>query len=98
MKQLFIIFLVFIISVSYSQTAEDYIDKGNSKANLQDYRGAIEDYSKAIQLNPNDSMPYYNRGLSKLELNQKNSACLDWSKAGELGNGNAYDLIKKNCN
>jgi tetratricopeptide (TPR) repeat protein len=75
-----------------------YYNRGLSKDYLQDYRGAIADYSKAIELDPNYSDAYYNRGLSKLKLNQKNSACLDWSKAGELGDGDAYDLIKEHCN
>ena len=98
MKKLLIIIIVFVTSLSYCQTAEEYFERGNSKYDLQDYQGAIADYSKAIQLDPNDSDAYYNRGLSKLELNQKDSACLDWSKAGELGDGDAYDLIKEHCN
>ena len=70
----------------------------NSKANLEDYRGAILDYTKAIKLNPNDSDAYHNRGISKLSLSQNNSACLDFSKALELGDNDAYRLIKKYCN
>jgi tetratricopeptide (TPR) repeat protein len=35
------------------KTAEDYFDSGTAKAELQDYRGAIQDYNKAIELNPN---------------------------------------------
>ena len=132
MKKLLLIIIVFVTSLSYCQTAEEYFERGNSKydlqdyqgaiadyskaielnpnysgaynnrgvskLNLQDYRGAIADFSKAIQLDPNFSDAYYNRGLSKLALKQKNSACLDWSKAGELGDGDAYDLIKEHCN
>ena len=37
----------------FSQTAEAYINMGNAKQNLEDYRGAIQDYNKAIELNPN---------------------------------------------
>ena len=78
--------------------SEAYNNRGASKAKLQDYQGAIADYSKAIELNPNYIEAYYNRGILKFILNQKNSACLDWSKAGELGDGDAYDRIKENCN
>ncbi len=49
-------------------------------------------------IGPNFADAYYNKGIAKYKLGDKYSACLDWSKAGELGNYNAYDLIKKNCN
>lgn len=65
---------------------------------FEDSRGAIADYNKVIQQNPKHTQAYYNRGLSKMILNDKNGACLDWSKAGELGDPDAYDLIKKYCN
>jgi hypothetical protein len=41
---------------------------------------------------------YLNRGSFKFTLKDKNGACLDWSKASELGDSDAYDLIKKYCN
>jgi tetratricopeptide (TPR) repeat protein len=99
MKKVLIV-LIAIISVSnvYSQTAETYYNKGNSKNELQDHRGAIADYSKSIELNPNDASAYYNRGLSKYSLKMKDSGCLDLSKAGELGYENAYEKIRKLCN
>ena len=69
-----------------------------SKSNLKDYRGAIADYTKAILFDSKLSAAYLQRGASKLNLNQKNSACLDFSRAGELGDSNAFELIKKYCN
>ena len=74
-----------------------YSNRGLSKANLQDYQGAIEDYTKAIELNPNYSKAYNNRGNSKLKLNQKNSACSDFNKAKELGDEEAIEMINENC-
>ena len=35
-----------------SQTAEYYYNRGLAKSDLQDYDGAIADYTKAIELNP----------------------------------------------
>ena len=97
MKKVLIIIIILIIGFgSYCQTAEEYNLRGLSKADLKDYKGALEDYSKAIELDPNDSHVYKKRGLSK--LNQKESACLDFNKAKELGNEEAIEMIKKNCN
>lgn len=75
-----------------------YFNRGNTKFKLDDYMGAIQDYNKAINIDPNDAQVYYNRAISKIRMNDKIGACLDLSKAGELGYGDAYDVIKKYCN
>ena len=43
-------------------------------------------------------LPIVILGVSKGSLGQLDSACLDFSKAGELGLGEAYDIIKEACN
>jgi tetratricopeptide (TPR) repeat protein len=78
--------------------AKAYNNRGAAKHQLGDYRGAIADYNIAIKLDPELSDAYYNRGLAKVNLGDKTGACLDWSKAGELGFGDAYEQIRKNCN
>ena len=81
----------------YSDDDYSYFYRGESKINLGDKRGAILDFNKAIQLYPNKYY-YFARGKANYSLGNKNDACLDWSKSGELGNTDAYDLIKKYCN
>ncbi len=93
-----IIFCIFITTLAYAQTAEDYFKSGNTKYDLKDYKGAIQDYTKAIELNPKYADAYYNRGIAKIELGQKDNGCLDFSKAGELGHAEAYESIKEYCN
>jgi len=75
-----------------------YYNRGVAKARLGDYKGAIQDFNKVIELKPKDADAYARRGASKLSLGQKNSGCLDLSKAGELGYAKADDTIKKYCN
>lgn len=48
----------------FKTTAVDYFKIGCYKQNNKDYRGAIEEYSKAIQLNPKYTNAYYNRGIT----------------------------------
>ena len=96
MKNLFLI-LVVISLTGFGQTAEDYYNKGISKFNIKDYKGAIADYNQAIQLKPDYAEAYNNRGSAKNDLQDKNGACLDWSKAGELGLSSAYNAIQKFC-
>lgn len=68
-----------------------------AKCDLKQFKSAILDLTKAIQLNAKDAIPYYYRGIAKKNIGQKNGACADFSKAGELGYAAAYDEIKKNC-
>ena len=98
MKKSILLLLILLIPVlALAQTAEEYLDKGIAKGELGDYREAIQDFNKAIELNPNDSMAYNNMGLAKIKLGQKDSGCLDLSKAGEMGYMKAYDVIKEFC-
>jgi tetratricopeptide (TPR) repeat protein len=75
-----------------------YILRGGAKFAIEDYTGAISDYSKVIELHPRYARVYYLRALAKIEFKQKDSGCLDLSKAGELGFSKAYDAIKQYCN
>ncbi|MBV6624258.1 MAG: tetratricopeptide repeat protein [Rivularia sp. (in: Bacteria)] len=43
--------------------ASDWYYQGIIKANKKDYRGAIEDFTKAIEINPRLAAAYYQRGL-----------------------------------
>ncbi|HCN84497.1 MAG TPA: hypothetical protein DIT07_12875 [Sphingobacteriaceae bacterium] len=78
--------------------ADAYTARGIGKYMLNDYKGAIQDYTIAIKLNPKDRMAYNKRGISKIRIGDKNGGCLDLSKAGELGDASAYDMIRKYCN
>ena len=42
-------------------------NRGNAKAELKEYKGAIKDYDKAIELDPNFAGAYMNRGNVKNE-------------------------------
>jgi len=81
MKYILITLALLISAVSFGQTAEEYFDNGLSKYDLKDFYGAISDYNKAIELDPNYAKAYYNRGLSKDDLKDYNGAIADYNKA-----------------
>lgn len=66
---------------------------------LKDYKGAIEDCSKAIKYKRRNVYPeaYYVRAQCKVELNQIQSACNDFQKALQLGVKQAARDIQKYC-
>ena len=47
-----ILFTLSILTSAYAQTAKTYLDSGKEKYYNKDYKGAIKDLNKAIELNP----------------------------------------------
>ncbi|MDC1493163.1 tetratricopeptide repeat protein, partial [Flavobacteriaceae bacterium] len=74
MKKLLITLALLISAVSFGQTAKEYFNSGYDKDEVKDFYGAISDYNKAIELDPNYAKAYYNRGLSKDDLKDYNGA------------------------
>ncbi len=66
---------------------------------LKDYKGAIEDCTKAIKYKRRNGYPeaFYIRAQCKVELNQMQSACDDFQKALQLGVNQAARDIQKYC-
>ena len=57
----------------------------------EDFKGAITAYNKAIELNPNLPVAYYNRGNAKTSLGQTESAIADYDEALRLNS--SYVLV-----
>ena len=101
----------FIISVPRKVNAESadyYFNRAIDKGEKGDYNGAIADYTKALEINPKDSLAYANRGIAKYYLEKRNfigylfkgdlkSACDDWKKASYLGFDEASKWVKDDC-
>ncbi|MHB8258771.1 MAG: tetratricopeptide repeat protein [Bacteroidia bacterium] len=52
MKNIFFL-TIYALSISfYGQTSEEYNNSGDAKFKSGDYRAALQDYNKAIGLNP----------------------------------------------
>ncbi len=74
-----------------------YYNKANIMALSQRFREAIDNYSKAINIDESLPQAYYNRGLTLIYLKETERGCLDISKAGQLGISDAYNVIKRYC-
>ena len=82
--------------LGYLNDVSAYTTRASAKTLLKDYNGAIADYTKAIEINPNNATAYHSRGINKYFLNDFYSACIDAKKAQDLGYDATY-LINTVC-
>ena len=80
---------------SKGQNAYLYFDRGNLMAEGKHYDRAIDDYTRAIQIDPRLAEAYYNRGVVRCQAGHTQAGLADLSKAGELGLYDAYALAKR---
>jgi tetratricopeptide (TPR) repeat protein len=74
---------------------ETYICRGVALGQSGDAEAAIEDFSHAIELNPNRALAYYNRGYSHELLGQFCLAVDDYSRAIELHEADAAAYVRR---
>jgi tetratricopeptide (TPR) repeat protein len=63
--------------------ALNFYNNGNSKKKAKDFKGAIQDFTKAIEINPKYSSAYNNRGSARGSLSDFKNALADFNKAVE---------------
>lgn len=66
----------------------------NYSSIMNDSRGAIQDFNKALKIKPDYDFAYYNRAKVYEELNLLNEAIADINKAIELNNNSDYYLSR----
>lgn len=86
-----------------AKNTEYFLNQGLNKAIEGDFRGAIADFNRAIQINPNNAHAYHNRGLACFKLGETHTAIEDFTQALRLnpnyteayvGRGNAYRQLR----
>ena len=81
-KEIYCLAILLISFSGYGQ--QSYYNNGVTKQKLGDHKGAIADFTKAIEITDNDYMAYVNRGVSKDELGDYRGAISDYTKAIEV--------------
>jgi protein O-mannosyl-transferase len=72
-----------------------YFFRGNIRDLSQDMQGALNDFSRAIELNPAYTMAYNNRGIIRGSLQDFEGALEDFNKAAELEPGYADAIYNR---
>ena len=74
---------------AYAQSAEDWFKSARAKASSGDYEEAIDDYTKALKINPQFADAYFHRGILKGRLGDAKGAISDADKAIKINPQNA---------
>ncbi len=77
------------------ETAKDWKDKGNALVKEKKYKEALDCYTKAIEIDPNDPILYSNRSAMHLNLSEFEQALTDADKAISLKADYAKGYLRK---
>lgn len=83
-KSILFLLIVLIPILSCSNSAEDYIEKGYEHIIEGDYKEALKDFDKAVELDPRNLEAYNNRGVVLGILGDHYKAIQDFNRAIEL--------------
>lgn len=61
-----------------------YLNRGNRFAGEEQWQQAIADYSRALELEPENAFTYGNRGLARSRIGDREGAIADFQQAAEL--------------
>jgi tetratricopeptide (TPR) repeat protein len=76
-------------------TAESFFQRGEQRYWKDDFRGAIDNYTQAIRLNPNFAYAYINRGLCRFQLKDFQRAIADYTQTIRLNPNFAYAYLDR---
>ena len=85
------------LAIALNPKAGYYFGRGDARYNLKLYADAVEDFTKAIELDSKYAKAYLNRGSAQYNLSNKTAACADWQQALQLGISQANEALNKFC-
>ena len=92
----FVLLMTSIILISCGkENAYSKYKSGSAKFQLKDYRGAVSDFTKAIELKPEYVEAYYSRAICESKLGKMENALADFNKVTELDPGNKNAVFNR---
>ena len=84
-KIIFLIFLtIFICNFAFAQSKVDFFEAGVEFLMQEKYQEAIDNFTRFIEIDPNNAYVYKNRGVALMKLEQYDSAVIDFEKAKSI--------------
>ncbi|HEY3372538.1 MAG TPA: tetratricopeptide repeat protein, partial [Prolixibacteraceae bacterium] len=85
MKKLIFLLLILVSNLTYSQlNINQYIRVGETRIQIGNYVGAIENFNIVIKFKPHLPEPYYFRGVAKHQLDDFRGAIQDYNMAIDI--------------
>ena len=85
-------------ALSLSQSEPDYfVARGETYMDTRTYKYAKNDFSMALDLDPDNAKAYFDLGMAASQLGNNDLACFGFKKAYEFGLLEAGDYIRKYC-
>ena len=84
MKCWLFLLVLFVVIFQGCYSAVRLNNRGIEKFRSGDLDGALEDYNRAIKINPGYAPAYYNRGIAYEDLGDYGNALMDYTKAIEI--------------
>lgn len=81
-------------AISFDKNPRYYNNRGCLYHKMENLESAIEDYTKAIMLCPNNGEYYYNRGGANYAVKRNKEAKRDLERASELGIKEAENMLR----
>ena len=72
-----------------------YYNKANILCTQRNWQAAIDNYTRAIEVDNDFAEAFFNRGLTYIYIDEVEQGLADLSRAGELGIYQAYNLITR---
>ena len=89
--------ILFVVIFQGCHYAVKFNNSGIEKYHSGDIDGALEDYNRAIEINPKYASAYYNRGIAYEDLGDSGNALMDYSKAIEIDPDYVDAYINRGC-
>ena len=79
-----VVYYTKVIEIDSDYVMKAYLQRGFCKNLIKDFTGAIADFTKVIELDPNHQWAYVSRGSAKNKTGDYQSAIDDFNRALEL--------------
>ena len=80
-KKIAILIVVLFSTINtYSQLIEEYRTCAIERANMKDYEGAIDYFTRIIELNSKDTISYFDRAMMKENCHDYKGAIEDYTR------------------
>jgi tetratricopeptide (TPR) repeat protein len=89
--------LIYSKSVAEEIRVPDYLKLGNELLLNYHYNGAIEQYTKVLELQEYNIDALFLRGTCFFALKMIDKACMDWKAIYDMGENDSYEFLIEHC-